>query len=163
MAQFCTHCGRELPDGTAFCTECGAQVGGSPRVQQPAAPQSPAWIPPAPVPADNTVSTGAFFGLMLLFALPVIGWLVCIIMCFAPKNKNLKHFARATLIWILIALVLSLLLGAAVSALVSSVASYAEQAAVQAGQTGVTEQTGSLTELMELLEMLEQLQPLPTE
>lgn len=54
----------------------------------------------------GVLSTGAFFGLILLFAIPVIGCIACIVMAFAPKNENLKHFARAMLIWVIIFMVL---------------------------------------------------------
>ena len=66
----------------------------------------------APLPAqiDPVVGTGAFFGLEFLFALPLIGFICCLIFSFAPKNRNLKHYARGKLIWSIIALVLSILL-----------------------------------------------------
>lgn len=77
--------------------------------------------------AVKVVGTGAFFGLMLLFALPVVGFIACIIMAFAPKNKNIKNFARAILIWILIAVVIAgilaliaFLLSNAISGLIES-------------------------------------------
>ena len=60
---------------------------------------------------NAVVTTGAFFGLNLLFSLPAIGWIICIIMSFAPKNKNIKNFARSKLIWILIAIILGAICG----------------------------------------------------
>lgn len=129
MAKFCTECGKEIADGVAFCTECGA-----PAPKEEPKPQEQTAIPqpePPPVQQQHTtpaqqpyqaqtvpmteqkprgkygvVSTGAFFGLTLLFAIPVIGWLACLIMAFVPKNENIKHYARAMLIWILIGIVL---------------------------------------------------------
>ena len=65
---------------------------------------------PRPAQTDPVVGTGAFFGLEFLFALPLIGFICCIIFSFAPKNRNLKHYARGKLIWSIIALVLSILL-----------------------------------------------------
>ena len=56
---------------------------------------------------SKTVGTGAYFGLVFLFAIPLIGFIVCIIMTFAAKNKNIKNFAKATLIWLIIGAVLS--------------------------------------------------------
>ena len=57
---------------------------------------------------------------MFLYALPVIGFLVCLIMGFAAKNKNLKHFARAILIWILVGLILFAIISIAVYFLIGS-------------------------------------------
>lgn len=59
---------------------------------------------------NKVVSTGAFFGLNLLFSLPGIGWIICIIMAFAPQNKNIKNYARSKLIWLVIGIVLGVIL-----------------------------------------------------
>lgn len=56
------------------------------------------------------VGTGAFFGMMLLFAIPVVGWIACIIMSFAPKNQNIKHYSRAMLFWVIIGILISIAL-----------------------------------------------------
>ena len=68
-----------------------------------------AYQSPAPARESKVVGTGAFFGLIFLFAIPVIGWLACLIMAFASKNKNIKHYARAMLIWIVIGLVFAVI------------------------------------------------------
>ncbi|MGN1472913.1 MAG: zinc-ribbon domain-containing protein [Eubacteriales bacterium] len=49
---------------------------------------------------SGTVSMMGFFGLELLFSLPLVGWIFCVIMMFAPKNENIKNFARSKLIWV---------------------------------------------------------------
>ena len=100
MARFCTECGHEIRDGIAFCTECGNKVPGdapqvtglevnpgimteeqpkanvyAPPVPTEPAPQSsppPRWTAPPPEPENKVVGTGAYFGLMLLFAHPVV-------------------------------------------------------------------------------------------
>ena len=112
MAELCTQCGKELTPGTAFCTECGAKASAPIPPPQPAPQPRPA--PPAPpaAPTDKVVSTGSFFGLMLLYALPLVGWIICIVMAFAPKNRNIKNYTRAVLIWAIIGLVLAGLLAA---------------------------------------------------
>lgn len=128
MAKFCVSCGREIADGVAFCTECGTpapadaaqeapqpytppvqQTAPSPAATATAAPPRAAAVPAEAPPAgrNGIVGTGWFFGMMLLFAIPVIGWLVCLITAFASKNESKKHFARAMLIWLIIGLVLA--------------------------------------------------------
>lgn len=161
MARFCTTCGAELNPDAAFCTNCGAS-GSAPAAPEP---QPTVWTqpvqtaPPPPaavvVPTEEPVGTGTFFGLMLLFALPVIGQLACIIMCFVPKRKSLRSFARATLIWFVIALILSLLLGFAAKALLNAATPYFEQFNAEMGGLGglgeLLEQLGELGGLMESL------------
>lgn len=53
------------------------------------------------------VGTGAFLGLTLLFSVPVVGWIACIIISFAAKNENIKHYARAMMIWLIVGIVVS--------------------------------------------------------
>ena len=136
---FCTECGNRVPvepESTAVEAPSGSSMTAMEEPREMPRPQSPRqpeefqnnprqWTPPAPAPtpappapvrtppapAENqTVSTGAYFGLMLLFALPVVGFISCIIFSFAPQNPNLKHFARANLIWAIIGLVLGAIL-----------------------------------------------------
>jgi len=89
--------------------------------------QQPVAAAPAADPTNKVVGTGTYFGLMLLFALPIIGFIACIIMCFAPKNKNLKHFARANLIWAIIALVIGGLIIGGIYMLSNSLMDYINQ------------------------------------
>lgn len=167
MAKFCTDCGSEIRDGIAFCTNCGAkaeqaapapqkmpEITPTPRpAPQPAATPAPQYTPaPQPkaeIPADKAVSTGTFFGLMFLFSLPILGWLICLIVAFAAKNQNIRHFARAMLIWLVIALVVGALIGLAINALINSVTPYLEQAMGELGSIGNSGDLGELTELIE--------------
>lgn len=55
--------------------------------------------------AQETVGFGTFFGLALLFAIPVFGWIACVLMAFLAKRKTLKNYARATLAWLVIGIV----------------------------------------------------------
>ena len=109
-------------------------------------------------PAAQIVGTGAFFGFLFLFSIPVIGWLVCIMMAFAHKNPNVRHFARAILIWLIIALIISFLVGLAINALIQSATPYIEQIT-----TAGTEELNGLIEsgsLNEILSEIEKLLPL---
>ncbi len=72
---------------------------------------------PVQVEKERVASTLGFFGLMFVYAIPVIGALVALILSFAPKNKNLKHFSRAALIWKIIGFVCLVLIYIAVLAL----------------------------------------------
>ena len=149
MAKFCTECGKEIAQGVAFCTECGTKAPADPAtattetvteaketkietpvVHTPPAQNYPAqqtYTQPAPDPASKVVGTGAYFWLMLLFAIPIIGQIACLIMAFAPKNKNIKHFARAQLIWMVIAIVLIGILVALITLLTNSLMDYINQ------------------------------------
>lgn len=106
-------------------------------------------------PAAQIVGTGSFFGLLFLFSIPVIGWLACIIMAFAHKNPNVRHFARAILIWLIIALIISFLAGLAINALIQSATPYIEQitAAGTEELNGLIE-SGSLNEILSEIEKL---------
>ncbi len=80
------------------------------------APQEPqpvqAETPEEPRPvskADKPVSTAAYFWLMLLFAIPGVGLLLAVILAFAARKKSLRNFARANLIWVLVALIIAII------------------------------------------------------
>lgn len=128
-----------MPDDAVFCTECGTKMEQSSQdnAEQPKAqPQNnqqynqytgpqPNYYPQSPedYAKKSVVSTGAFFGLNLLFSLPAIGWIICLVMAFAPQNQNIKNFARSKLIWIAIGIVVGIIAGVAFSALFSELGS----------------------------------------
>lgn len=163
MARFCTECGSRISDGVMFCTQCGAKA------KEPAlVPQQKNEVQPAlksiPQPAaeammDKTVGTGTFFGLMFLFSLPILGWLICVIMAFVPQNRNIRNFARAMLIWLIIALVIGAIIGVAVGTLIGPAVAYLEEAAGELGGLrdfgeldGLVEEFGTLEDMMGQLE-----------
>jgi len=115
-------------------------------VQEAPAPVAPPVAPPPPPPAApakpekepiprggkfGVLRTIAFMGLMLLFAVPLVGFIAGIIMTFAPKNRNIRSFARANVIFQAIAIVLCIaiaiglfgILGAAAGTAFSAVGS----------------------------------------
>ena len=150
MAKFCTECGKEIADGVAFCTECGTKAPADPatattetvteakdtKVETPVVHTPPAqsyqaqqtYTQPAPDPTSKVVGTGAYFGLMLLFALPIIGIISVIVMASKAKNKNIKNFAKANLIWAIIAVILSISVIVGIIALGNSFMEYIRQA-----------------------------------
>lgn len=65
----------------------------------------------APLPGSEyeTVGIGGYMGFMFLFAIPVIGWIIAIVVaCGGSKRVNLRNFAKAYLIWLAIAIVLTI-------------------------------------------------------
>ncbi|MBE6658346.1 MAG: hypothetical protein E7604_07865 [Ruminococcaceae bacterium] len=115
-------------------------------------------MPPAMTvaPTDPVVGTGAFFGLEFVFAIPVIGFIVGLFLAFLPKNRNLKHYARAKLIWAVISLLITALLSACAYIFVQSLP------ALIAGQLDVEEEiveqffdnSASIPEIIEQVEDL---------
>ncbi len=132
MSDNCQKCGAPLGEEGAVCSVCGhspeketenAQATVQPpqpqqdaREQAQSKSQSAQGAPARKVEEDKataTLSTGAFWGLMLLFAIPIIGLISAFIMIFACKNKNIKHFALATFIWKLIGIIFIAIVAAA--------------------------------------------------
>ena len=66
--------------------------------------------PPPKGSPYRMVSTAAFVGWMILFALPVVGWIICIIMAFVPGKRNRQNFARAQIVLALIGIAVFILL-----------------------------------------------------
>ena len=124
---FCTGCGTKVPeDAPAEAPAVKEEIPAEEKVvkepvmvqaqpeqqQQYIPPQQQQYTPPmqALQQAENhSASTAHFFWMMLVYALPLIGWIICIIMAFAPKNESKKHFARAILIWGIVGIVISII------------------------------------------------------
>ena len=131
----CPKCGSNNNDGAVFCAECGAKmVEETTRVHIPVppvppgvpvppfsssipVPPQPSAIPVPPVPARQEIpaeykplSAWAYVGWRLLFLIPFVGFVLLIVMSFAPRNKNLKSFARSywcmALLGVLIAIII---------------------------------------------------------
>ena len=147
MAKFCTECGKEIADGVSFCTECGAKAPDTPtakaeavtgnaaqtqtqtvKTYQQTTPQQTVAQAPVAEPASKVVGTGTYFALMLLFALPIIGIISVIILSCKAKNKNIKNFAKANLIWAIVAFVLMIVSIIGIISLGNSLVEYIKQA-----------------------------------
>lgn len=166
MAIICKKCGQELEEGTKFCMACGEKVEmesipqpvqpqPQPRPQQPVQPQ-PQPRPQQPVKPDKTtkvVGMGAYFGMILLFSIPIVGLIACLIMAFAPKNKNIKNFSRAMLVWLLIGIVIG---GIVIALIVQTVKSITNTVSEYIESLGsVTEILDSLNEVGDFTQSLE--------
>lgn len=171
--RFCASCGAENNADQKFCSGCGQPLqtaeeeavnetlGGAapePKAQtwqqqsQQQAPPQPTYIPnySDKNAYSDVVPTRTFFGLMFLFAIPVVGWVICIIMALgATKNKNKRNFARAILIWLIIAGIIAVAAYFAISWLSNMVLDYVNQ------MTG-----GQLEDFKELMEQFKQFENL---
>ena len=140
----CNSCGAQVPENVKFCTTCGAACGAPVR----AAPAPPAYQAPpvqpayrapayqAPVPSgpadirpdENSIyapiGTFGFVGYFILFAIPIIGQVLCIIWAFGKKggNVNRRAFARATFIFLVVGLVFGIVGGVAAGAAIKNAA-----------------------------------------
>jgi hypothetical protein len=76
----------------------------------------------------SPLGTGSFLGYLFLFAIPFVGFIVQLIFAFSQGNINRKNFARAYLLYQVIAIAASILLliffGAAFAVLIDSLTYY---------------------------------------
>lgn len=119
--RYCTNCGREVNDAANNCPYCGValpQRQAAPAApvaapaaayQQPTYAPQPAYAQPqvratapiteADLPAEyRPLSPWAYFGLTLLFSVPIVGFVFLIIFSFKKTNINRRNYARS--IWI---------------------------------------------------------------
>jgi hypothetical protein len=82
------------------------------QLQQPIYDAS--WAKADDVPTHGSpyavVGTGTYFWMSVLFTLPVVGWIVCLVTAFAAKRVNLRNYARAVLIMLIIGAMFSVAL-----------------------------------------------------
>ncbi|WP_294612641.1 zinc ribbon domain-containing protein [uncultured Bacteroides sp.] len=115
---FCTNCGNQVPDGIRFCTLCGAAMKeavpaqpGQQAMQQAPQPAPIYAAPTATAYQEEPISTGGYIGIMFLMMLPFINLILLIIWaCGGCKKVNKRNFARAMLVWMVIASLLGGLL-----------------------------------------------------
>lgn len=103
---FCTKCGNEIADGTNSCPKCGAVLTPPPSPIQ----QQPIYYASSmPNPETRPTSVGGWIGWwLLIYLLPVIGWIISI--CLA-KDKTVKNGIIAyVIISVLLTIILSIVL-----------------------------------------------------
>lgn len=116
----CVSCGAELADHVKFCTICGTPV----KKEEPVAPvvDVPPVVPPvarpvppvAPVqppvvvmpPQPKLLGPWAYFGLQILFSIPLVGFICLIVFSLDDSNLNRRNFARSYWCSLIISLVL---------------------------------------------------------
>ncbi|MGI6072598.1 MAG: zinc-ribbon domain-containing protein [Lachnospiraceae bacterium] len=116
----CPNCRKELPDGTQFCTSCGFTLtaGGAPgpAARTPVTVQTPVNAQ-ANIPANlRPISAWGYWGLSILFAIPVVGFVFLIVFSCSRGNLHRRSFARSywcNLILVGVALLVILIVGLA--------------------------------------------------
>jgi hypothetical protein len=61
---------------------------------------------------DDVVSVGTWIIILIVVAIPIINIIVLLILAFGDHNENLKNFAKASLILIVVGFFLAVLLSA---------------------------------------------------
>lgn len=104
----CFNCGTEFEG--SFCPDCGIPANNSTTETTPAPAPNPQPFTPPPVynninvNTNETTSTAGWFGWQALIAfLGIIG--IIILLC-TTRDESAKNYAKASLIWCVIALVL---------------------------------------------------------
>ena len=96
----CTNCGREL-SGANFCALCGtaapAPEAPAPTFEAPMPPPiPPKYVTEATIPpAYRPLGAWAYYGLQLLFSIPIVGFILLIVFSFDDSNLNRRNFARS--------------------------------------------------------------------
>ncbi|MBP0972642.1 MAG: hypothetical protein J5851_01910 [Oscillospiraceae bacterium] len=86
-------------------------------------------------PQNQPISPLGYIGYMILFGLPGIGFLICIIIAIAAQNKNVKNFAIAQIIIVVAAVIISVLVMLICGVSMASL-SEAFQSAYESGAAG---------------------------
>jgi len=123
----CSNCGAQLQDGDKFCTSCGSKVESQPqRSQQNNTPpprvntqQQQSYAPPTPPPPGNfsngnppPVGVLKFLLVNILLMIPLINIIAIFVLSFKGSvNQNLKNYARALLIFMVLGIGLMVVTG----------------------------------------------------
>lgn len=99
--KYCIGCGKMIETDADFCPECEArraagEMNTAPKATCPMEEKAPSmWV---------------FFGFMLLFAIPIVGFIAALVMSFSLKSKTLKNYSRASVVYSVVVSVISILL-----------------------------------------------------
>ena len=94
---------------------------GGPRYQQPNyQPYNQGYPQPNPAnyipPQYKPISVWGYLGYEILFSIPVIGFIMMLVLAFAPENVNVKNFARSFLLWILLVTIIVVIVAVIITA-----------------------------------------------
>ena len=116
----CVSCGAELAEHVKFCTICGTPVKKeepvapvvdvppvAPPVARPVPPVAPVQPPVVVMPPQpKLLGPWAYFGLQILFSIPLGGFICLIVFSLDDSNLNRRNFARSYWCGLIISLVL---------------------------------------------------------
>lgn len=116
----CVSCGAELAEHVKFCTICGTPVKKeepvapvvdvppvAPPVARPVPPVAPVQPPVVVMPPQpKLLGPWAYFGLQILFSIPLVGFICLIVFSLDDSNLNRRNFARSYWCGLIISLVL---------------------------------------------------------
>jgi hypothetical protein len=122
---YCSSCGSAFEDDARFCSYCGSkaetETTAPPPQPDPVTPPPPPPAPP-PIPVarpekpspkwdrDAPISAWGYFGWLLLFSIPAIGWLFFLMaVCGAFGNRNVTSLARGYLLFVLLGIVFAII------------------------------------------------------
>lgn len=108
---FCKNCGAQMEDTATVCASCGTAVEtpvqaapveptpAKPVYENPSVPNYAPPVTPAVVreipPENRPLGAWAYFGLQLLFSIPVVGFIFLIVFSCNGSNINRRNFARS--------------------------------------------------------------------
>ena len=111
----CPKCGSPVDPGAPFCPNCGVNL---------SAATAPATQPVTSIPkAYKPMSPWGYIGWSVLFAIPVVGFILLIVMSFSKGNINRRNYARSYWCALLIVLIL-VVIGAVIAAATGSMDEY---------------------------------------
>lgn len=97
---FCNNCGTTIPDSARACPNCGAPVVNPVQVNM-----TKDMLPPE----FKVISPWQYFGLQILFSIPLIGFIFLLVFTFSKSNYNRRAYARSYWCSLLLGLIIAVI------------------------------------------------------
>ncbi len=103
---FCNNCGTQIPPNARSCPNCGAPI---------VNPEQPKMTKDMLPPEYKVISPWQYFGLQILFSIPIIGFIFLIVFTFSKSNYNRRAYARSFWCSLILGIILAVIAGVAIA------------------------------------------------
>ena len=122
---YCPYCSAEVHNDSVYCPSCGKKIvkrtesSGETHVYN----RPVSYVEEAPrIPSSyEPISSWGYVGYQILFAIPIIGFILLVVFALSDENINRRNFARSYFCILILAIIIGVIFGAAIYGYLSQI------------------------------------------